>query len=486
MMKKFRLLANLLLSISLSCAIFPAFSQQPAANATQEQAPLKSGSYQEITSDKTTAEKSSADKSVTPKSAESAKKADTADGEFSDDELAQMLAPIALYPDSLLTHVLIASTYPLEIVEAHRWADKNKSLSKEDKVKIIEDQEWEPSVKAIAPFEQVLTRMNDELSWTQDLGDAFLQDEERVLATIQTLRVKAEEAGNLEKMENVEVTTEDNNIIITPVEKEIIYVPYYDTRYVYGHWYWHYPPVYWHYPSHHHGPRVVFSWHRGVHISFNYHFSAFHWHKRHVVVVNHRNTRHYRHNTVIIKSGHSARWKHKPSHRKGVAYRTPSVKKHYGSNRPSTIKVKSHNRVVTKSSQVKKTSTVSKTQQSTHQRVSQNLANKKALPKVSQAKSSQVQSAKAKNVNRGSQQNRIQPNKSQVNKSQVNKVNKAKSQQYKPAAQNKAKQYQAPKKSAKQYQPSSQQKSRGASSGHSVSRSSQGGQRGNVGQNKRN
>jgi len=165
---------------------------------------------------------------------------------FSEAQLAQMLAPIALYPDSLLTHILIASTYPIEIIEAHRWLKKNKRLSANKASLSVKDFDWDASVKALVPFERILSRLSEDLTWTQQLGDAFLQDESRLLESIQVLRRQAELAGNLDKMDNMDVSYEDSNIVIEPIEREIVYVPYYDTRMVYGTWHAvSYPPVYW-------------------------------------------------------------------------------------------------------------------------------------------------------------------------------------------------------------------------------------------------
>ncbi len=264
--------------------------------------------------------------------------------QFSEAELAQMLAPIALYPDSLLTHILIASTYPIEIVEAHRWLKKNEALNSAQAAQSVKNFAWDASVKALIPFERILSRLSDDLSWTQQLGDAFLQDEARLLAGIQALREQAKLAGNLDKMANMAVSYEDSNIIIEPREKEIVYVPYYDTRMVYGSWHWSsYPPVYWRpyrsvYVSHYR----PFYWHSGIHISFNYFFSAFHWHNRHVVVVNpyrsHHRYYHQRPRRLIANGGYAKRWAHQPAHRKGVAYRSKHTSKKYHSNR-----VKVHN-----------------------------------------------------------------------------------------------------------------------------------------------
>jgi len=261
---------------------------------------------------------------------------------FSDAELAQMLAPIALYPDSLLTHILIASTYPIEVIEAHRWLKKNDKLNAEQKKQLLEDVEWDASVKALIPFERVLSRLSEDLSWTQSLGDAFLQDESRLLLSIQALRKQAQLAGSLNKMDNMDIDYEDNNISITSREKDIIYVPYYDSRMVYGAWFWAaYPPVYWY---SHHSAYVShyrpFYWQSGVHITFNYFFSVFHWHNRHVMVVNphrtHHRYDHQRPRRLIANGGYAKRWSHKPSHRKGVAYRTKRTSEKYYGQRAST------------------------------------------------------------------------------------------------------------------------------------------------------
>ncbi|WP_394200322.1 DUF3300 domain-containing protein [Shewanella waksmanii] len=257
--------------------------------------------------------------------------------QFSDAEMAQMLAPIALYPDSLLTHILIAATYPLEVVEADRFVKKHTKLPVEQLIEKSESEQWDPSVTALLAFPTVLERLSEDLNWTQDLGDAFLQDEAAVMASIQTLRKQADEAGNLQEMDNMTVTKVNNQVIIEPSEPQVIYVPYYDPRVVYGYWRWHaYPPIYWHYPSHYvHYRHGYFYWHSRTYISFNFYFSAFHWHKHHVVITHHRKSHRYRHHGRIVTSKGAQRWHHKPQHRRGVAYRSPVVKQRYNSPKPS-------------------------------------------------------------------------------------------------------------------------------------------------------
>ncbi|HCM47691.1 MAG TPA: DUF3300 domain-containing protein, partial [Colwellia sp.] len=204
---------------------------------------------------------------------------------LSEAELAQTLAPIALYPDTLLTHILIASTYPIEVIEAERWLNKYAKLTALQVEKKVEKKGWDASIKVLLAFPQVMEKLSEDLTWMQKLGDTFLQDEERVLASIQTLRQQADEAGSLANIDNVKVIKEQQIIIIEPVQPEIIYVPYYDTRLVYGRWYWaHYPPVYWHSPPYYAGHDSPFYWGHGVYISSRFYFSTFNWHNRHVVI----------------------------------------------------------------------------------------------------------------------------------------------------------------------------------------------------------
>ena len=277
--------------------------------------------------------------------------------EFSEAELVQILAPIALYPDGLLTHILIASTYPLEIVQADRWRTENKHLNANQAMKKAEDKGWDPSVIALLAFPNVLGKLSDDLVWTQKLGDAFLQDEAKLLSSIQLLRQQADKAGSLSEMESMSVTRVDKQIIIEPVHKEIIYVPYYDSRVVYGHWHWYsYPPVYWSpFPYYVHRPHGHFYWGSGIHITFNYYFSTFNWHKHHIVVVNHHNSHHYRPPVRIISSHGAQRWNHKPYHRRGVAYRSQQVKQRYNVRPPRRIEAKQvQNRLREQRTRIKK------------------------------------------------------------------------------------------------------------------------------------
>src|SRR6266516_4200757 len=159
-------------------------------------------------------------------------------------ELDQMLAPIALYPDSLLSQIFMASTYPLEVVEAARWSRANPGLTGQQAVDAVGGKDWDASVKSLAAFPQVLAMMDQQIEWTARLGDVFIAQEPQVMETVQSLRQKAYEAGNLRSTEQAYVVQQGDAYAIEPASPEVVYVPYYDPRVAYGSWWWPaYPPV---------------------------------------------------------------------------------------------------------------------------------------------------------------------------------------------------------------------------------------------------
>jgi hypothetical protein len=173
---------------------------------------------------------------------------------FSQQELDQLVAPIALYPDALLAQILMGSTYPLEVVYADRWVKANPDLKGQMLEDALQNQPWDPAVKSLTVFPTVLTMMSDKLDWTQKLGDAFLAQEQDVMATVQALRAKAVAEGMLKDSKEQKVTTQTENgqtvIIIEPADPEVVYVPTYDPAVVYGTWpYPAYPPYYWYPPG---------------------------------------------------------------------------------------------------------------------------------------------------------------------------------------------------------------------------------------------
>jgi hypothetical protein len=148
--------------------------------------------------------------------------------------IEQLVAPIALYPDALLAQILMASTYPLDIVQAARWQEKNKGLKGEALEKAADKQSWDPSVKALVFFPSVLKYMNENLDWTQDLGDAVLGQRDDVMDAVQRLRREAEKAGTLKTTKQQRVERSGDTIVVQPADPKVVYVPSYNPSVVYG------------------------------------------------------------------------------------------------------------------------------------------------------------------------------------------------------------------------------------------------------------
>ncbi|MGC9194759.1 MAG: DUF3300 domain-containing protein [Syntrophobacteraceae bacterium] len=162
---------------------------------------------------------------------------------FSQAQIDQMLAPVALYPDSLLAQILLASTYPSQIVQAQRWVKAHRGWSKARINAALDKMNWDLSVKALVPFPKVLAMMDKHLNWTTNLGEAFLGQQSQVMAQVQVLRQKAYAQGNLKTTAQQKVVVASNDIEIEPANPEVIYVPYYNPWDIYGPWWWPaYPP----------------------------------------------------------------------------------------------------------------------------------------------------------------------------------------------------------------------------------------------------
>ncbi len=171
-----------------------------------------------------------------------------ADDAFAAEQLEQLVAPIALYPDALLSQILMASTYPLEVVEADRFMKKNPELKGDALNAALKEHDWDASVKSLCTVPDVLGQMSENLDWTQDMGDALLGQKTELMDTVQRMRGKAYEAGNLETSEQQVVTQqEDKIIVIESTDPEVVYVPTYSSTVVYGGWgypHYYYPPFY--------------------------------------------------------------------------------------------------------------------------------------------------------------------------------------------------------------------------------------------------
>ena len=254
---------------------------------------------------------------------------------FSQAQIQQLVAPIALYPDPLLTQVLMASTYPLEVIEAARWSHDNPSVKGQALQDAMRTESWDPSVKALTAVPQTLEMMNDRLDWTQQLGDAFLAQQQDVLNAVQKLRAEAQAAGNLRSTPQQVVTTEPAPvgvpvsggqlpIVIEPVNPDVYYVPVYNPAVVYGAWdYPAYTPFYWSPPGFVASNIVSFT--AGVAVGAAIWGGCDWWNHNVIINVNRFNV--FNHTNVNITNN---TWIHNPAHRHDVPYPNANVAQRFG------------------------------------------------------------------------------------------------------------------------------------------------------------
>lgn len=240
---------------------------------------------------------------------------------FRREQLDQMLAPIALYADPLLAEILMAATYPLEVVEADRWIQDptHAKLDADRLAAVLEQEPWDPSVKSLVPFPQILKMMDYNLEWTERLGEAFLADPAGVMESIQRLREEARSAGNLRStsQQTVTVESEGRPITIESSNPESIYVPNYNPSIAYGPWpYADYPPLY--FPGF--GGGVVFI------IEPLRHWQHWDWIHHRIEIDRDR--------FAVLNRDHQpiggVVWEHDSFHRQGVRYGLPAVETHFG------------------------------------------------------------------------------------------------------------------------------------------------------------
>jgi hypothetical protein len=254
---------------------------------------------------------------------------------LSEGQIDQLVAPIALYPDPLLTQVLMASTYPLEVVEAARWSHDNSMVNGQPLQDAMQTQSWDPSVKALTAVPQTLQMMSDKLDWTQQLGDAFLAQQQDVLAAVQKLRAEAQAAGNLQSTPQQVVTVASapvgvaaSNvpppIVIEPVNPDVYNVPVYDPAVAYGAWgYPDYPPFYWSPPGFVASNVVSFA--AGVAVGAAIWGGCDWWNHNVIINVNRFNV--FNHTNIDVTND---TWIHDPAHRHGVPYQNADLTRRFG------------------------------------------------------------------------------------------------------------------------------------------------------------
>lgn len=259
---------------------------------------------------------------------------------FKPEEIEALVAPIALYPDTVLSQVLMASTYPLEIVYAARWVKSHPDQKGDAAIKAVQNESWDVSVKSLVAFPQVLEPMYDKLDWTQKLGDAFLAQQKDVLAAVQRLRARARDAGNLKSNEQQNVIVEQATspeavsqtiVRIEPANPQVIYVPAYDPAVVYGGWaypaypYYYWPPYPAYYPGYAFGSGLAFGLGLAAAGAI---FGDCNWGGGDVHVDHHKATNIDRN---FDRNGTQGdRWQHNVDHRKGVAYRDNATRERFG------------------------------------------------------------------------------------------------------------------------------------------------------------
>jgi hypothetical protein len=254
--------------------------------------------------------------------------------QFGQEELDQMLAPIALYPDSLLAQILMAATYPLEVVQADRWTKANRNLGGDQLNDALDQKDWDPSVKALMPFPQVLSMMSERLEWTEKVGDAFLDQQDQVMDTVQRLRARAQAAGNLADTEEERVIVQEGSIEIEPANPEVVYVPVYDPTVIYGPWWYPAFPPFFFLPP----PGVVIGFHgrigfgRGVTVgrAWGHAWGNWDWHHHHMNVNINRHININRNINITQSNIQTTPWQHDVSHRKGVTYRSEATRERFG------------------------------------------------------------------------------------------------------------------------------------------------------------
>jgi len=259
---------------------------------------------------------------------------------LSPDQLDTLVAPVALYPDALLSQVLVAATYPLEVVEAGQWLQQNRALQGPQLVAAARQQNWDASVQALVAFPDVVVKMNQDVQWTTALGNAFLAQQSDTMAAVQRMRARAQANGRLSSTPQQTVTTETQGgqaaIDIAPADPQVIYVPQYDPAYVWGAPAWgYYPPLYY--------GGYGFGFYPGINIGFcfggwgGWGWGGWGWGWGPnwfggSVFVNGGFFNHYGYRGGVYAGGFAGRaaWQHDAGHRLGVSYPNGQLAARYG------------------------------------------------------------------------------------------------------------------------------------------------------------
>ncbi len=250
---------------------------------------------------------------------------------FSQQELNQLLAPIALFPDSLLAQVLMAATYPVEVAQADRWAKSRRDRKGEQLNAVLDKMKWDLSVEALVPFPQVLAMMSDQLDWTQRVGDAFLDQQNEVMDAIQQLRSRAYAQGSLKGCSEQKVVVEEHNIRIEPANPRLIFVPVYNSSVVYGAWpYPDHPPCSLS-PAKANSASGTISFAAGVMVgpAWNSGWGSWSWGAHQINITINRPVR-VNDEPISVNGLQTTKWEHDTGHRRASPYRSQELRDRYG------------------------------------------------------------------------------------------------------------------------------------------------------------
>jgi hypothetical protein len=257
---------------------------------------------------------------------------------LSDGQLDQLLAPIALYPDPLLAQILMASTYPLEVVEANRWLQDpaHAALKGDALVAALQSEDWDPSVKALVPFPRVVQMMDSRLDWMSGVGDAFLAQQGAVMDSVQRLRQRAEAAGTLQSTPHETVANDGQVVTVEPADPSYVYVPVYSPTVVYGPWPWpEYPPFWFPPPIGYdfYGEPILW-WDVPIIVPL-WGWSGWHWHDHEIWT----NPGRFHGGWSGHRGPGQGAWQHDPTHRRGVPYRNAAVIQRFAPERAAAPSV---------------------------------------------------------------------------------------------------------------------------------------------------
>jgi uncharacterized protein DUF3300 len=267
------------------------------------------------------------------------------------DQLDSLVAPIALYPDPLLSQMLVASTYPLEIIQLQQWLVQHKELKDQALADAVQKEDWDPSVQAMAVIPDAVKQLAENIKWTTDLGNAFLAQQSDVMDAVQRMRMKAKDAGNLKSTEQQKVETKvvetKTVVVIQQANPQVVYVPSYNPVVVYGPPVYPYPPIYYPPPSYY-AAGVAIAFGVGIAVGAAYHGGWGYnsgWGKSTVNInVNNNYVSHYNKTNVnngninagnvnrpsTLPAGGSSTWQHNPQHRGGAPYSDKATANKYG------------------------------------------------------------------------------------------------------------------------------------------------------------